>query len=79
MRRTKEWWGRLTKGERIRLVYLERSENQSGSYGGGGYLPDDCCECGSCSTPHLGMGLCQSCRNEMMKIITKGNNNIIEE
>ena len=69
MRRTKEWWACLTEEQRSRLVFLERSEKLSGGYGGGGYLPDDCCECGACSTPHLGMGLCPYCIRELCEII----------
>ena len=73
MKRTKEWWNCLTKEERSRLVYLERAEKQSGWYGGGGYLPDDCCECGACSTPHLGTGLCPSCLQELLNLINKAD------
>ena len=71
MRRTKEWWNRLSKGERIRLVYLEHAP--SGGYGGGGYLPDDCSECGGCSQPMLGCGLCQWCSRELSELIGKAD------
>ena len=73
MKRTKRWWTCLTKEERSRLVYLEHAENQSGSYGGGGYLPDDCSECGSCSNPHPGTGLCRSCLSELIELIDKAD------
>ena len=73
MRRTKEWWAQLSTEERSRLVYLERSENLSGSRGTGG-LPDDCSECGSCGWPHLGTGLCDKCLQEMIDLIEKADN-----
>lgn len=56
MKRTKEWWARLTKEERSHLVYLERSANCWSAY-----LPDDCCECSGCGTPMVGEGLCEAC------------------
>jgi len=43
MRRTKEWWARLTADERSELVYIERNASQA-SVGWDGYLPDDCGE-----------------------------------
>ena len=73
MRRSKEWWSALSKEERTRLVYLERSYKLSGELGGGGHLPDDCCECGSCSAPHLGDGLCLPCLQEACRIIDKAD------
>ena len=69
MKRNKEWWACLTKEQRSRLIFLERNEKLSGDYGGGGYLPDDCCECGACSTPHPGTGLCPFCTRERCEII----------
>ena len=39
-----------------------------GSYGGGGYLSDDCSECDFCGQPMLGSGACRACFNEI-KII----------
>lgn len=73
MRRDKHWWARLTNEERSRIVYLERADKQSGGYSGGGYLPDDCCECGSCSNPHLGTGLCDSCLRELIDLVNIGD------
>jgi len=73
MRRTREWWARLTKDERARLVYLERSANLGGGYGGGGYLPDDCCECGSCGTPSTSSGLCPICLDDLIVLVAKAD------
>jgi len=72
MRRTKEWWARLTKSERSELVMLERLEARGGG-GGSSYLPDDCSECSNCSTPHLGYGLCPRCFNRLENLIAKAD------
>jgi len=72
MKRTKEWWARLTKTERSTLVYLERIESRGGG-GGSSYLPDDCSECPNCSTPHLGYGLCPLCSKRMHALLRKAN------
>jgi hypothetical protein len=71
MKRTKEWWKRLTKDERSRLYWLE---HQKGSgYSAGGYLPDDCSECG-CGSPMLGAGgFCPVCSAEYNRILNKAN------
>lgn len=68
MKRTKEWWGRLTHDERCELVALERAGNDS--YGSS-RIPDDCNECGYCSTPHLGSGLCPICSNRLSELYRK--------
>jgi len=68
MRRTKEWWHKLAKWERTRLVELEWSHSSRSSY-----LPDDCCDCGGCGQPTLGYGLCPSCSQELERLITKAN------
>lgn len=73
MRCTRAWWSHLAPEERSRLVYLKRSDKLSGGYGGGGYLPDDCCECSSCSMPHTGSGLCPACLNELIGLIEKAS------
>jgi len=78
VRRTKEWWATLEPRERSELVYLEKSEKYSSGYGGGGYLPDDCCECGACGTPHISTGLCNHCLNELIAIIAKANTAMAE-
>lgn len=72
--RTKEWWGRLTKEERSRLVYLEKASSRYSAL-----IPDDCCECGACSTPHLGVGLCPRCFNELCRLIEKADGGIENE
>lgn len=76
MRRTKEWWRRLDKWERAELVALERADSRVGS-GGSAYLPDDCSECGHCSTPHLGYGLCPLCSSRLEQLIQKANGELI--
>lgn len=63
-------WAALTADERSELVILERAEKHSSGYGGGGYIPDDCCECGFCGTPHLGTGMCPPCSNRLQALIT---------
>ena len=58
-RYSKKWWRGLNKDERRVLVGIMTARIVS--YGGGGYLPDDCSECGACGEPMLGMGLCLLC------------------
>jgi len=72
MKRTKEWWARLNKWERRRLVNIERRQQGSG-YSAGGYLPDDCSECGGCGSPMLGCGLCPHCSAEYDRLLKKAN------
>ena len=67
-RRTKEWWANLTSQERSRLYWLERDARYSSR---SSRIPDDCSECGHCSTPHLGTGLCPMCDRELDLIIRK--------
>lgn len=71
MRRTKEWWARLTKPERSELWWLEYGDKHSGS--GGGWYPDDCGECGNCGCPSLGGGLCQICLNRLIGLLNKAD------
>ncbi len=71
MKRNKIWWARLSKNERKRLFHLEHTSNSS--YGGGGYLPDDCSECGGCGNPMMGSGLYHNCYLEIQSLINKGN------
>jgi len=73
MKRTKEWWARLTARERSELVMLERDDSQSGGWGRSPYLPDDCSECGHCSTPHSGYGLCPLCSRRLNNLIRKAS------
>ena len=61
MRRfSKESFAKLTPREGLELMQLQMSPG-SGAYGGGGYLPDDCSECGACGDPILGSGWCSRC------------------
>ena len=69
MKRTKEWWDMLNKQERSRLFELEHSH--SSGYGAGGYLPDDCSDCGGCGNPIMGVGLCNRCSRELDDLIAK--------
>lgn len=77
MKRTKEWWARLTEEERILLVALEDGEEHSG--GGGGWYPDDCGECGYCSSPSFGGGLCNPCSKTLDRLLAKANGEVIAE
>lgn len=70
MRRTKEWWARLTKQERSALWWLEHDEKYSGH---SAMIPDDCTECGSCGTPSVGSGLCPSCNNRLIELLNKAD------
>ena len=72
MRRTKEWWHRLSKPERAQLVYLEGSSSWSYCTGGGSQ-PDDCPECDGCGQPQLGSGLCSNCSKELQNLIDKAD------
>jgi len=68
MRRTREWWARLTKEERAELVWMERSD-------GGGYsdnLPEGYGMCTVCSTPTGGGGMCQDCYARWRELVDKG-------
>lgn len=68
MRRDKKWWNRLSSQERSELVWLERDANRGGR---SSMIPDDCFECGSCSTPHAGYGLCPLCSRRLGLLIAK--------
>lgn len=70
--RDKGFWRRLTKAERSRLMYLQMHSGPTG-YGGGGYLPDDCSECGACGQPMLGSGgWCRACYRDWESLVAKG-------
>jgi len=71
MRRTRTWWARLTPDERSWLVYFERSKHFSA--GCSPYLPDDCGECGMCSSPSVGGGPCRYCLAECLRIVRKAD------
>lgn len=68
MKRIKQWWAALTPQERKELYWLERAGSSQSAY-----LPDDCSECGHCSTPHLGSGLCPLCEDRLIAIIKKAD------
>jgi hypothetical protein len=72
MRRTKEWWARLTRDERSHLVYLENADAHVGA-GGGWNLPDDCHECSACSQPSMSSGLCDWCSSKLEALKAKAN------
>ena len=67
---TSEQWARLTKDERRELMELQMSRSHTG-YGGGGYLPDDCSECGACGEPVLGSGWCSHCYKRFKELTDK--------
>ena len=69
MKRTKQWWASLTKEERSELHYLECTNSSYHS----SCIPDDCVECGRCSTPHSGFGLCPMCTERLDRLIEKAN------
>lgn len=73
MKRTKEWWARLTKDERAHLVYLERSDVKGSGRGRSAYLPDDCGECPACGTPTISSGLCHACYQAWKSYINKAD------
>ena len=52
-------WNNLNASER--RVYMQIQMSHGTSYGGGGYLPDDCSDCGACGLPMLGTGICHNC------------------
>ena len=76
MRRTKQWWDKLTKAERSELTWLERgnSSHYSAYYGKSSRMPEDCIECPDCNTPHTGVGLCPKCNQRLNTLINKANN-----
>jgi len=71
MKRTKEWWARLTREERAELVWIEHGANHP--TGLGGYLPDDCSECGACGRAMLGSGLCSYCSSRLDELLNKAD------
>jgi hypothetical protein len=59
-------WSNLTKDERREYMNFQMAKKYP--LGDGGYLPDDCSECGVCGQPTLGFGLCPYCR-EAFKVL----------
>ena len=70
MKRSKAWWAALTTDERAVLVGLERAEYHSGS---GWNLPTGYSDCGWCSTPTSGGGLCLNCIRLYQSLVSKAN------
>jgi len=62
---SQEALGRLTSNERKRLVWMQMQPRHT-RYGG--YMPDDCSECGACGYPILGSGWCNNCSNEFDRL-----------
>lgn len=75
MRRTEQWWSKLTADERSELHWLEKYNSKWATRGSAG-LPDDCLECGNCSTPHAGVGLCPVCSQRLEFLINKADSAI---
>lgn len=67
---TKENMARLTRGERGEMMMLQMSP-AGGAYSAGGYLPDDCSECGACGEPILGSGWCSRCGERFEELVSK--------
>lgn len=65
-------WSRLSREERAEYMRIQMAK--PGSYGAGGYMPDDCSECGACGQPMLGVGLCNSCYNTWKRLKDKATN-----
>lgn len=76
MKRTKDWWARLTPDERYFVWCYERQKNIY--WGRGGYLPDNCSECPVCSDPCLGNGPCLTCIRKHVELIRKANGGVHE-
>lgn len=66
MKRTKDWWAKLTKEQRSTLVYLERAANKNVSYSA--YLPEGYGECPGCGYP-TSRSLCSYCSNRLIELI----------
>jgi hypothetical protein len=67
---TKECFARLEPQERGYLMHLQMSQGY-GPYGAGGYLPEDCSECGACGEPILGVGWCGTCSADYERLVAK--------
>lgn len=75
--RDKRFWRNLTKAERRDLMFLQTARHSTG-YGGGGYLPDDCSECGACGEPIMGSGWCSGCSNRYAALVATARGERIE-
>jgi len=70
MKRTKEWWARLTSDERSHLVFIEKHHNELAC--GSAYLPEGVRECPACGQlSHY--GLCDYCSGKQEEYINKAN------
>ena len=69
--RDKQFWANLTRDERSELMMLQTSPSSTG-YGGGGYLPDDCSECGVCGDAIFGSGWCDFHYKRFSELMKKG-------
>ena len=67
--RDKEFWANLSPDERSEFMYIQTSPSGT-SYGG--YLPDDCSECGVCGDAILGHGWCDYHYNRWDALYKKG-------
>lgn len=76
MRRTKEFYRRLEEWERSEIDALEKNKFR---WSAGFNIPDDCVECGHCSTPHVGTGLCQICARRLDYLIAKGEGRLNDD
>ncbi|KKK64487.1 hypothetical protein LCGC14_2983710 [marine sediment metagenome] len=72
MRRTKEWWTRLSREERSELWWAEDFIRSSSGAGSSPYLPDDCGDCG-CGQPTLGGGPCPYHSKRQEELIAKAD------
>lgn len=75
MRRTKEWWRRLSDDERALLIALERA-NAAGTGSGSAYLPEGFADCPFCSTPTHWGGLCSMCNARLDGLIQKASKEV---
>ncbi len=62
-------WNNLNKEERS--IYMRIQMSHGTGYGGGGYLPDDCSDCGACGEPMLGRGICPTCFEQWKELDNK--------
>lgn len=76
MKRTKEWWGRLSKCEKKELIYLEKADKK------GGYkndsFPPNMYECPACSQPTTFYNLCIKCWAKHTVLVKRGNGGYYE-
>lgn len=76
MKRTKEWWGRLSKDERKELVYLEKTNKKTEKLISN--YPPDVYECPACGNPTIFNDLCGSCWFTYDTLMRKANGGYYE-